>query len=59
MHTADPSGVTMARFPLRALGLLLLTVTILGASCQALFAESDLRPAPALEQITRLLTHPR
>jgi hypothetical protein len=28
----------MARFPLRALGFLLLTVTILGASCQAVFA---------------------
>lgn len=46
----------MAKFPLRALGLLLLTMTILGASCQALFAETSLRVAPALEQITQLLT---
>jgi hypothetical protein len=28
----------MARFPLRALGLVLLTVTLFGASCQAVFA---------------------
>jgi hypothetical protein len=50
----------MARFPLRALGLLLLTVTILGASCQALFAgvdpnALDVSAAQALDQFVQLL----
>jgi hypothetical protein len=45
----------MARFPLRALGLMLLTVTILGASCQALFADVDLPAIPTLGQIEQLL----
>jgi hypothetical protein len=34
----------MAKLPLRALGLLLLTLTIVIASCQALFPGSD-RPS--------------
>jgi hypothetical protein len=45
----------MARFPVRALGLLLLTVTIFGASCQALFADADL-PSPDLDRIEQLLS---
>jgi len=35
----------MAKLPLRALGLLLLTVTIAIASCQALFHATDLPAA--------------
>ena len=35
----------MAKLPLRALGLLLLTVTIAVASCQALFHVTDLPAA--------------
>jgi hypothetical protein len=45
----------MARFPLRALGLLLLTVTIVGASCQALFADIGPAAVQAIEQIERIL----
>ena len=35
----------MAKLPLRALGLLLLTLTITIASCQALFPTADLPAA--------------
>jgi len=45
----------MARFPLRALGLLLLTVTIFGASCQAVFAGGSV--LPSLQQIDRWIDH--
>jgi hypothetical protein len=41
----------MAKFPLRALGLVLLTVTIFGASCQALFADIAMPGATTLEQL--------
>jgi hypothetical protein len=37
----------MAKFPLRALGLLLLVVTITVASCQALFHATE--PTAAIE----------
>lgn len=42
----------MAKLPLRALGLLLLTLTIGIASCQALFHATELPSLPgALEQL--------
>lgn len=44
--------IVMATLPLRALGLLLLTLTISVASCQALFYATDLGSLPqALERL--------
>jgi len=44
--------IAMAMFPLRALGLLLLTITLSVASCQALFHATDVGTLPqALEQL--------
>ena len=42
----------MARFPLRVLGLLLLTATITVARCQAVFHGAELPSLPAVLEFT-------
>lgn len=42
----------MARFPLRVLGLLLLTATITVSSCQAVFYQAALPSPPAVLAFT-------
>ena len=42
----------MARLPLRLLGLLLLTVTITVASCQAMFYGASLPSLPSVLEFT-------
>lgn len=42
----------MARFPLRVLGLLLLTATITVSSCQAVFHGAELPSLPAVLELT-------
>jgi len=48
----------MARFPLRALGFVVLTVTILVASCQALFYGVGLAALPTGLEQTSMITSP-
>lgn len=45
----------MARFPLRVLGLLLLTATITVASCQAMFYGAALPSLPSLPSLPAVL----